>query len=84
MPMSLKDLQDNRPVVAKKMVRPGTRPDVAKATDTTKKMSAISLKGEQIHKFAQSENAATLSGDPRAATLSNSDILVNLEVPEYQ
>ncbi|MES2527483.1 MAG: hypothetical protein V4598_10365 [Bdellovibrionota bacterium] len=81
-PMSLADLQDNRPVIAKKTVRPGTRPEVAKASDTTKTLSAISLKGEQIHKFAQSENAATLSGDPRAATLSNSDILVNLEVPE--
>lgn len=81
-PISLKDLQDNRPVVAKKIVRPGTRPEVAKATETTKTLSAISLKGNQIQQFAQSENAATLSGDPRAATLSNSDILVNLEVPE--
>ncbi len=81
-PMSLKDLQDNRPVVAKKAVRPGTRPEVAKAAEMTKTLSAISLKGNQIHQFAQSENAATLSGDPRAATLSNSDILVNLEVPE--
>ena len=81
-PISLKDLQDNRPVVAKKTVRPGTRPESAKAAETTKTLSAISLKGDQIHKFAQSENAATLSGDPRAATLSNSDILVNLEVPE--
>lgn len=83
-PLTLKDLQENRQTVAavKKTVRPGTRPEVAKATETTKTLSAISLKGSQISKFAQAESAATLSGDPRAATLSNSDILVNLEVPE--
>ncbi len=81
-PISLSDLQENRPVVAKKILRPGTRPEMAKATETTKKLAAISLKGSEIHRFAQAESAATLSGDPRAATLSNSDILVNLEVPE--
>lgn len=81
--LSLKDLQDNKPVIAKKMLRPGTRPEVAKTgIEKTKTLSAISLKGEQIQKFAQAESAATLSGDPRAASLSNSDILVNLEVPE--
>src|SRR5690606_36035176 len=34
--------------------------------------------------FAQSggRNAARVSGDPRARSLNNSDILVNLEVPE--
>ncbi len=81
--LSFKDLQDNRPVVTKKPVRPGTRPEVAKTgIEKTKALSAINLKGDQIQKFAQSQNAATLSGDPRAATLSNSDILVNLEVPE--
>ncbi len=80
--LSFSDLQDDQPVVAKKMERPGTRPEVAKAVEKTKALSAISLKGEQISKFASAESAAKLSGDPRAATLSNSDILVNLEVPE--
>lgn len=80
--LSFSDLQENRPVSAQKMARPGTRPEVAKAVEKTKSLSAISLKGEQISKFAQSQSAASLSGDPRAATLSNSDILVNLEVPE--
>ncbi len=81
--LSLADLQDNRPVNAKKMIRPGTRPEVAKAAaEKVKTLSAISLKGSQIQKFAQAESAATLSGDPRAASLNNSDILVNLEVPE--
>lgn len=80
--LSFKDLQETRQTEVKKTVRPGTRPEVTKASETTKTLSAISLKGEQIQKFAQAESAATLSGDPRAATLSNSDILVNLEVPE--
>lgn len=81
--LALSDLQDNRPVVAKKLVRPGTRPEVAKtAIEKTKTMNAISLKGNQIQKFAQGENAAALSGDPRAAALNNTDVLVSLEVPE--
>jgi hypothetical protein len=80
--ISLADLQDNHPVETKKPVRPGTRPEIAKAVEQTKTLSAISLKGEQIQRFAQSESAASLSGDPRTATLNNSDILVNLEVPE--
>jgi hypothetical protein len=80
--LSFSDLQDNRPVQEQKPVRPGTRPEVARAVEKTKTLSAISLKGNQISKFAQAESATTLSGDPRAATLNNSDILVNLEVPE--
>lgn len=82
--LSLADLQDNRPVVAKKQqVRPGTRPTVTKsALEKTKTLNAISLKGSQIQKFAQGENAAALSGDPRAAALNNTDVLVSLEVPE--
>jgi hypothetical protein len=60
--------------------RPGTRPEVQ--TQNSKAINAISLKGAEIKRFATGSNAASLSGDPRAATLSNSDILVNLEVPE--
>jgi hypothetical protein len=84
--LSLSDLQDNKPVVAKKVeraVRPGTRPQVAKAAlEKTKTLPGISLKGQEIGKFARAESANSLSGDPRAQSLSNSDILVNLEVPE--
>lgn len=81
--LALSDLQENRPVMAKKQVRPGTRPEIAKTgIEKTKTLSALSLKGNQIHKFAQAENAAALSGDPRAAALMNTDVLVNLEVPE--
>lgn len=80
--LSLSDLQDSRPVIAKRNVRPGTRPEVAKAVEKTKALSAISLKGKDIQRFAQAENAAALSGDPRAASLQNTDVLVNLEVPE--
>lgn len=81
--LTFSDLQESRPVVAKQNIRPGTRPEPGKtALDKTKTLSAISLKGGQISKFAGTQNAATLSGDPRAATLNNSDILVNLEVPE--
>lgn len=84
--LSLADLQEKQSAQTapkRRPVRPGTRPEIAKAAlEKTKSLSAISLKGNQISKFAQAENAATLSGDPRAATLNNSDILVNLEVPE--
>jgi hypothetical protein len=83
--ISLKDLQDNKPVIAKQMVRPGTRPTVAKAmekVDTSKMLKGVSLKGEEIGKFARAESANVLAGDPRAQSLSNSDVLVNLEVPE--
>lgn len=81
--LALSDLQDNRPVMPKKLVRPGTRPEIAKtALEKTKTLPALSLKGNQIQKFVQGESAAALSGDPRAAALNNTDVLVNLEVPE--
>lgn len=81
--LALADLQENRPVMAKKLVRPGTRPETSRtAIEKTKTLTALSLKGNQIQKFAQGENAAALSGDPRAAALNNTDVLVNLEVPE--
>lgn len=81
--LALSDLQENRPVMPKKLVRPGTRPEIAKsAIEKTKTLSALSLKGNQIQKFVQGENAVALSGDPRAAALNNTDVLVNLEVPE--
>lgn len=89
-PLSLQDLSATKaPVMAKaqpKMQRPGTRPEMT--AETKKAISAISLKGSQIQDFAQSSNvsrassAASMSGDPRTRSLSNSDILVNLEVPE--
>ncbi len=62
--------------------RPGTRP--VAFPEKTKAIEAISLRGGQIHKFSSStaSNAADLSGDPRAAALNTSDILVKLEVPE--
>lgn len=89
--LSLKDLSaaPKRQEVAKmkpKVQRPGTRPEVM--PEKAKAISAISLKGSQIQDFAQSSNvsqsssASTMSGDPRTKSLSNSDILVNLEVPE--
>jgi hypothetical protein len=79
------------PALNKPQQRPGERPELEKP----KGLAAIKLKGQEIKEFAQtggstrpqmingsSSNAAKLSGDPRAASLSNSDILVNLEVPE--
>jgi hypothetical protein len=83
--LSLKDLQDNKPVVAKQMVRPGTRPTIAKATEKmpkAKMLKGVSMKRDEIGTMARSESANALSGDPRAQSLSNSDVLVNLEVPE--
>lgn len=83
-PISLKDLSAGKaaPQIAAKQVqqRPGTRPQVL--PEKNKALSAISLKGSQIREFAQASNAAAMSGDPRTASLNNSDILVNLEVPE--
>lgn len=67
-------------------VRPGTRPGVM--PERAKAINAISLKGSQIQEFARSQGVASassasqLSGDPRVRSLNNSDILVNLEVPE--
>lgn len=82
--ISLSDLQDNKPVVTKTTpVRPGTRPQIAKAAmEKVNVLKGVSLKGEEIGKFARAESANALSGDPRAQSLNNSDILVNLEVPE--
>lgn len=82
-PLSLKDLSPGKaePKIEKTVTqRPGTRPQVL--PEKSKALSAISLKGSQIQEFAQASNAAAMSGDPRTASLSNSDILVNLEVPE--
>lgn len=89
--ISLSDLADKTPTppqpqVAKQTeatppVRPGARPGML--PQKPKAIEAISLKGSQMHKFAQAENALALSGDTRSnPSLSNSDILVNLEVPE--
>lgn len=90
--ISLKDLSVAKtPTPAQKTVkvsRPGTRPEAF--PEKPKALAAISLKGNQIQDFARSSNsgaataasANTMSGDPRAASISNSDILVNLEVPE--
>jgi len=75
--LSLSDLSETRPALPVKQ-RPGNRPVMDKANA----LSAISLKGSEMQKFAQGSNANTLSGDPRAASLSNSDVMVNLEVPE--
>ncbi|WPU64406.1 hypothetical protein [Peredibacter starrii] len=68
--------------------RPGSRPGVMPQA-RQKAINAISLKGNQIQEFQRTQgassypaSAAALSGDPRARSLSNSDILVNLEVPE--
>ncbi|MGE3611371.1 MAG: hypothetical protein AB7I27_17385 [Bacteriovoracaceae bacterium] len=82
-PLSFKDLSPAKQITEVKpktapQIRPGTRPEV---TTAKKAISAIKLNGQQMKQFAAS-NAASLSGDPRAASLSNSDILVNLEVPE--
>mgnify|MGYP003574887386 CR=1 FL=1 len=89
--LSFKDLADKSPTppkVAKapevkpQVIRPGARPGEI-IPPKPKAIEAISLRGNQMHKFAQAESAMALSGDTRAnPSLSNSDILVNLEVPE--
>lgn len=90
-PLSLSDLsmakaanQASEMAQAPKAQRPGLRPEVQ--PEKNKAISAISLKGSQIRDFmkgsAVASSAAELSGDPRVRSLNNSDILVNLEVPE--
>ncbi len=89
-----KPQESSQKTAAQKTTRPGTRPDVM-LPEKAKAISAISLKGAEIQQFMKSSNnpaavtnmtsgldAASVSGDPRAATLSNSDVMVNLEVPE--
>lgn len=89
-PLSFSDLSFNKNTTStgapQKLQRPGTRPEV---TENKKSISAISLKGKEIKEFMRqsssasiASNAADLSGDPRTRSLNNSDILVNLEVPE--
>lgn len=84
--LSLKDLSmpNKQADIPKpqKMARPGSRPEVL--PERPKALAAISLKGQQIKEFAKnsSSNAAAMSGDPRVKALNETDILVNLEVPE--
>jgi len=60
--------------------RPGKRPEpFAKQKPA---LNAISLRGDQIQQFSSGANAAALSGDPRTRTLQDTDVMVNLEVPE--
>jgi hypothetical protein len=79
--LSLSDLSESRPPSPQnnKQTRPGTRPEVV--AKSAKAIDAVSLKGSDVPKFLGS-SAATLSGDPRAAGLDTSDVMVNLEVPE--
>jgi hypothetical protein len=66
--------------ISKLSNRPGTRP--TSLSEKPKAIEAIALNGAQMKQFVQGSSAAALSGDPRAESLSNSDIMVNLEVPE--
>lgn len=85
-PLSLGDLAESKTmtqfrVPKKEQTRPGTRPDLI--AKKPKAINAISLKGQEIQKFiSETVSARDLSGDPRARSLSNSDVLVNLEVPQ--
>ncbi|HXH74927.1 MAG TPA: hypothetical protein VNJ08_08180 [Bacteriovoracaceae bacterium] len=80
--LSLKDLTAATPKTSVQMqpkVRPGTRPE----TQRSKAITGIGLKGSEMRKYAQGSSAGQpVGGDPQAASLSNSDISVNLEVPE--
>ena len=86
--LSLKDFvekplrtQEVKKVTAKAGARPGTRPGMG-PPERAKALDAIKLRGSQISQFSNASDAAAISGDPRAASLSNSDIMVKLEVPE--
>lgn len=62
------------------IVRPGTRPESTKANA----IAGIGLKGPEIKKFLQDSTGGTPSaaGGDMVQSLSNSNIAVNLEVPE--
>lgn len=78
--LSLKDLSVATASQATKAPRPGTRPEVA--ATKAKALTAISLKGKEMQDFLKSSPSVAASGDPRMRQLSQSDVLVNLEVPE--
>lgn len=78
--LSLSDLSLAQPQNSPPPQRPGTLPKIAQ--EKPKAISAISLKGKEIQEFMKSSPSSSVSGDPRASKLSESDILVNLEVPE--
>lgn len=86
-PISFSDLAPAlpkpKPIVAAKpkSTRPGTRPEVG-PQNPRKAIDAISLKGAEMRKFIAGSDAVALSGDSRTDGFSNSDVLVNLEVPE--
>ena len=87
-PLRLKDLtvkpmkaQEVKKVTTAESVRPGTRPGMG-PPERVKALDAIKLRGSEISKFSNASDAAAISGDPRTASLSNSDIMVKLEVPE--
>lgn len=78
--LSLSDLSVGQPQKTAPSPRPGTLPKVA--MEKPKAISAISLRGKEIQEFMKSSPSSAMSGDPRASKLTESDILVNLEVPE--
>lgn len=57
--------------------RPGSRPEAPRP----KALTGIGLKGSEMKNFAQN-GIGTPAGDQTSATLSNTDVAVNLEVPE--
>lgn len=73
--LSLSDLN-----MSKSQVRPGTRPDLP---SEKKAINAVSLKGNQeMRRFIRGESVAKLGGPAMASSFPNSDVMVNLEVPE--
>lgn len=89
-PRTLRDLSMNdlsavpmmpKPQVAQAPKRPGTRPEVS--IGRKKAIEAVSLRGNaQMKKFIQGQSAVALSGDERDPGMNNTDVMVNLEVPE--
>ena len=79
--LSLSDLNNTKQAITPVVQRPGTRPLLAQ--EKSRALTAIKLRGQdEMKNFAQGSNAAQLSGDPRMKSLSNTNVMVNLEVPE--
>jgi hypothetical protein len=78
--LSLSDLAEvsKKSLQKEPQARPGTRP----GPGTSRAMSGIELKGSQMRQFAQGSRGSAMGGNPQAASLANSNIAVNLEVPE--
>lgn len=79
--LSLSDLSPTfkaHPTLKAPTIRPGRRPEMSKGSA----IAGIGLKGNEIKKFMQESQGGMEAGGEMVQSFSNSDVAVNLEVPE--